>query len=73
MSIADHYVSINAVNLLVKLSSTVSVPSAARLSSKTQSYGLADTQRLLTGGIYNLPPLTLQNYSQYKLAFAVGG
>jgi hypothetical protein len=73
MSIADHYVSITAVQPAGKLTSTVSLPNAARLSSKTESDGLADTQLLLTGGIYNLPPLTLQNYSQYKPSFAVGG
>jgi len=28
---------------------------------------------LFTAGLYNLPPLTLENYSQYKPSFALGG
>ena len=73
MSIADHYVSITAVQPSGKLSSTFSLPNVAKFTSKTDSDGLADTQLLLTGGIYNLPPLTLENYRKYKPSFAVGG
>tara|TARA_B100000035_G_scaffold315293_1_gene334996 strand:+ start:2722 stop:3690 length:969 start_codon:yes stop_codon:yes gene_type:complete len=73
MSISDRYVSFTFVQPTGELTSTVFLPNAPNFQNQTKSEGLGDTQILVTAGLYNLPPLTKENYASYKPGFAVGG
>ncbi len=73
MAIADRYVSVTAVQPAGRLTSTLSLNNAPQVNRRTESEGIADTQLLLTAGLYNLPPLTVATYGDYKPDFAVGG
>ena len=73
MSISDRYVSFTVVQPTGDLTSTVSLPNAPNFQDQTSSNGLGDTQILVSAGLYNLPPLTKENYASFKPGFAVGG
>ena len=73
MSISDRYVSFTVVQPTGDLTSTVTLPNAPNFRSQTKSNGLGDTQILVSAGLYNLPPLTKENYASFKPGFSVGG
>ncbi len=73
MSISDRYVSFTLVQPTGELTSTVTLPNAPNFQNQTKSDGLGDTQILVSAGLYNLPPLTQENYASFKPGFAVGG
>ena len=73
MDVGGRYVALTAVQPVGSLRSSITFPNAPNLKSKTDSDGLADTQLLITAGLYNLPPLTLETYADFKPTFAVGG
>lgn len=73
MSISDRYVSFTVVQPTGDLTSTVTLPNAPNFQNRTKSNGLGDTQILVSAGLYNLPPLTKENYASFKPDFAVGG
>ena len=73
MSISDRYVSFTVVQPTGDLTSTVTLPNAPNFQNQTKSNGLGDTQILVSAGLYNLPPLTKENYASFKPDFAVGG
>ncbi|MEK9823881.1 MAG: transporter [Gammaproteobacteria bacterium] len=73
MSINDRYVSFTVVQPTGDLTSTVTLPNAPNFQNQTKSNGLGDTQILVSAGLYNLPPLTKENYASFKPGFAVGG
>ena len=73
MELGGRYVALTLVQPQGRLKSTISLANAPRFEDLTKSEGLGDTQILLTTGLYNLPPLTLDTYASYKPTFAVGG
>lgn len=73
-NLADRYAAVTVVQPHHgDLQSTIRLPNAPALNSRTSASGLGDTQLLMTMGLHNLPPLTRQTYAEYKPGLAVGG
>jgi hypothetical protein len=73
MQLGERYVAFAVVQPQGRLTSSITLANAPDFENKTKSQGLSDTQVLLTTGLYNLPPLTLATYANYKPTFAIGG
>jgi hypothetical protein len=67
-----NYASFTVVQPYGELQSKVKFDVLDQLNSTTESKGLGDTQLLFSFGLYNLPPLTIQQYKNYKPTFAAG-
>lgn len=73
MNLFGNYASFTAVQPYGKLKSKVKFDVLQQLNSTTESKGMGDTQLLFSFGLYNLPPLTRQEYKNYQPTFAAGG
>jgi hypothetical protein len=77
MDLFDRYTSLTIVQPFGEVTSTVDFDlgpnNGISFDSESKSSGLGDSQLLLTFGLYNLPPLTVEEYRSFKPELAFGG
>ena len=76
-NIMDRYTSITIIQPFGEVTSSLDFRlgpnNGIKFDSESKSSGLSDTQLLLSVGLHNLPPLTVEEYRSFKPELAFGG